>query len=126
MLIGVGLIAAGVPAAGLLTAAALVLAIVQIGPGIVILGVLVWAWTTIGTAGAAVLTAWLVAAVVLESVLKPVVMAKGLKTPMLVVLLGVIGGTLAHGLVGLFVGPIVLAVLHDLARAWIAPPAARR
>jgi len=48
-------------------------------------------------------------------------MSRGLTTPTLVILLGVLGGTISHGLLGLFLGPIVLAVLYDLVLAWAAP-----
>jgi predicted PurR-regulated permease PerM len=56
---------------------------------------------------------------VLDNVLKPLVMGRGLTTPTLVIFIGVIGGTLAHGIVGLFVGPIILSVAWELMAAWI-------
>ena len=52
--------------------------------------------------------------------LRPLVIGKGLKTPMLVILIGVIGGTLAYGIIGVFLGPIVLAVIWELLVAWMA------
>jgi predicted PurR-regulated permease PerM len=55
----------------------------------------------------------------LDNVLRPLVMGRGLKTPILVILIGVIGGTLAYGITGLFLGPIVLAVIWELLAAWI-------
>ena len=55
----------------------------------------------------------------LDNILKPLVMARGLSTPMLVILIGVIGGTLSYGITGLFLGPIVLAVVWELFVAWI-------
>jgi predicted PurR-regulated permease PerM len=55
----------------------------------------------------------------LDNVLKPIVMGRGLKTPMLVILIGVLGGTLAYGITGLFLGPIILAVIWELLVAWI-------
>ena len=55
----------------------------------------------------------------LDNILKPLVMARGLTTPMLVILIGVIGGTLSYGITGLFLGPIVLAVVWELFVAWI-------
>jgi predicted PurR-regulated permease PerM len=55
----------------------------------------------------------------LDNVLKPIVMGHGLKTPMLVIFIGVLGGTIAHGIVGLFVGPIILAVGWELLAAWM-------
>ena len=54
-----------------------------------------------------------------DNALKPVFMGRGLSTPVMVIFIGVIGGTLAHGIVGLFIGPIILAVAWELMMAWI-------
>ena len=118
ILSGLVLIAAGVPGAGLAAFAILFLCIIQIGPAPVLLPVLIWAWMTQPTTLAAVLTLVLVPIALIDNVLKPLVMARGLSTPMLVILTGVVGGTLTHGLVGLFLGPIVLAVFYELVVAW--------
>ncbi len=120
ILFGVGALVAGVPLAGLWTFAALILAIVQIGPGLVIIPVLIYAWSTMETVSAVILTAYLVPVMLLDNVLKPIVMGRGLPVPMLVIFIGVIGGTMAHGLIGLFVGPIVLSLGYELGKAWIA------
>jgi predicted PurR-regulated permease PerM len=119
LLIGVGLIAAGVPAAGLLTLAALVLGIIQIGSAPVVVPVLVWAWFSMSTGPALLLTLYLIPATLIDNVLKPMLLGKGLETPTLVILAGVIGGTLSYGLIGLFLGPIVLAVFYDLVVFWV-------
>ncbi|MFO1084705.1 MAG: AI-2E family transporter [Reyranellaceae bacterium] len=118
-LLGVGMLVAGVPFAGAITFAALVLAIVQVGPGLVMLPVLVWAWFTLPILGAAVLTIYTVPLLLLDNILRPLVMARGLQTPMVIILAGVICGTLAGGLIGLFVGPVVLSVFYDLVSAWM-------
>ena len=99
----------------------LVLAIVQVGAFPIIVPVLIWAWFALPTAGAAFLTAWLVATGFSDMVLKPMFMGTGLPVPFLVILAGVIGGTVAYGLIGLFLGPIVLAVFYELVRFWAAP-----
>jgi predicted PurR-regulated permease PerM len=65
------------------------------------------------------LTVYLVVVGLADNVLKPLVMGRGLTTPMPVIFIGLIGGTFAHGIVGLFVGPIVLAVGWELMMAWI-------
>ena len=117
-LLGVGMLVAGVPFAGAITFAALVLAIVQVGPGLVMLPVLVWAWFTMPILGAAALTIYTVPLLLLDNILRPLVMARGLQTPMVIILAGVICGTLAGGLIGLFVGPVVLSVFYDLVSAW--------
>jgi predicted PurR-regulated permease PerM len=120
LLIGFGLIVAEVPAAGLLTLAVLVLGILQIGSGPVLIPLLVWAWATRDTMPAMLLTLYMIPAGLIDNVLKPLLMGKGLGTPVLVILAGVIGGTISHGLIGLFLGPVVLAVFYDLLRFWVA------
>jgi predicted PurR-regulated permease PerM len=120
ILFGIGAIVADIPLVGLLSFLVLILAIVQVGPGLVIIPVIIYAWTTMDTLGAVLLTAYMVPVMLLDNVLKPIIMGRGLPVPMLVIFIGVIGGTLAHGLIGLFVGPIVLALGYELGRAWIA------
>lgn len=128
LLAGIGMLVAGVPAAGLLALGALILAIVQIGPVILLLPVIVWVWFDMDTLTAAIFTIYMVPVLTFDNILKPIVMSRGLKTPMIVILIGVIGGTLAHGLTGLFLGPVVLAVSYELLMAWVknepsVPPA---
>lgn len=120
LLTGFGLIVAGVPAAGLLTLAVLVLAIMQIGGGPVVIPLLVWAWFAMDTMPALLLTLYLIPVSLVDNLLKPIVMGKGLATPMPVILVGVIAGTVSYGLIGLFLGPIVLAVLYELVIFWVA------
>ena len=119
LLAGIGFRVAEVPGASILTFGVLLLGIVQIGPSIVILGVLIWGWTAMDTTSALLFTAYMVPVSLLDNILRPVVMGHGLKTPMLVIFIGVLGGTLAHGIVGLFVGPIILAVGWELLVAWM-------
>lgn len=119
LLAGIVLVVFGVPGAGLIAFAALLLCIVQIGPAPVLVPVLIWAWTAQPTTSALLLTIFLVPVVLVDNVLKPLLMGRGLTTPLLVILTGVIGGTLTHGLIGLFLGPIVLAVFYELVVAWV-------
>jgi predicted PurR-regulated permease PerM len=119
LLLGVGFLAAGIPFAGLWTLVSVVLAIVQIGPAVIVLGTLAYAWTSLDVATALLFTLWMVPASLVDNVLRPILMAHGLPVPMVVILAGVVGGTLLHGLVGLFVGPVVLALGWELLRAWI-------
>jgi predicted PurR-regulated permease PerM len=81
--------------------------------------VIIWAWFSLPTLTAAVLTAYTVPLLLVDNVLRPIVMARGLQTPMVIILAGVICGTLAGGLIGLFIGPVVLAVFYELVTAWI-------
>jgi predicted PurR-regulated permease PerM len=119
LLAGIGLMIAGVPGASLITSAVLIFGIIQIGPSIVIIPVVIWAWTAMETTTALLFTAYMVPVSLLDNVLRPIVMGRGLDTPMLVILIGVIGGTLAYGITGLFLGPIVLVVFWELLVAWI-------
>jgi predicted PurR-regulated permease PerM len=119
LLAGIGLMVAGIPQASLITFAVLVLGIIQIGPSIVIIPVIIWSWTFMDTKSALLFTAYMVPVNLLDNLLRPLVMGRGLKTPMLVILFGVIGGTLAYGITGLFLGPIILAVIWELFVSWI-------
>ena len=118
LLAGIGLKIAGVPNAGVLAFAILVLGIVQIGSAPILLPVIIWVWTAKDVGSAVLITIYLVLVGLCDNVLKPILMGRGLSTPPLVIFIGVIGGTLAHGIVGLFVGPIILAVVWELLMAW--------
>jgi predicted PurR-regulated permease PerM len=119
LLAGIGFKLAGIPGAGLLAFAIMFLTIVQIGAAIVLLPVIVWIWIDKDFTTALVLTLFFGLVGVLDNVLKPLVMGRGLTTPTLVIFIGVLGGTLAHGIVGLFIGPIILSVAWELTVAWI-------
>jgi predicted PurR-regulated permease PerM len=90
-----------------------------VGATIVIVPVIIWSWTTMETTAALLFTAYMLPVNLIDNVLRPIVMGHGLTTPMLVILIGVIGGTIAHGILGLFVGPVVLAVAWELLVAWL-------
>jgi predicted PurR-regulated permease PerM len=119
LLIGLGLKLAGVPHASVLALAVMILGILQIGSLIVLLPVIIWIWSVKDFAIALPITIFLALVGISDNVLKPLLVGRGLTTPMPVIFIGLIGGTLAHGIVGLFVGPIVLAVAWELMRAWI-------
>ena len=120
LLAGLGLTVVGIPGASVITSAVLILGIVQIGPSIVIIPAVIWSWITMETTAALLFTAYMVPVNLLDNILKPIVMTRGLRTPMLVIAIGVIGGTLSYGITGLFLGPIVLTVIWELIAAWIA------
>ncbi len=119
LLAGIGLMVAGIPQASLITFGVLVFGIIQIGPSIILIPVIIWAWTIMGTLPALLFTVYMVPVNLLDNLLRPIVMGRGLKTPILVILIGVIGGTVAYGITGLFLGPIVLAVIWELFVSWI-------
>jgi predicted PurR-regulated permease PerM len=123
---GVGFLAAGIPGAGVLAFLALLLGIVQIGPAILFLPVIVWSWTAMDTAHAVAFTVYMVLVGLMDNILKPLLISRGLSTPLPVIIVGVIGGTIAYGIVGLFFGPIVLSVAWVVVAAWLQMGAAER
>jgi predicted PurR-regulated permease PerM len=119
LLAGIGLMVAGVPGTSLITSAVLVLGIIQIGPSVVLVPLVIWSWFSMDTVAALLFTAYIVPVNLLDNILRPIVMGRGLQTPTLVILVGVIGGTLAYGITGLFLGPIILAVIWELLATWV-------
>ena len=117
---GLGLMAAGIPGASLITSAVLILGIIQIGPSIILIPLIIWSWWAMETTTALLFTAYMVPVNLLDNILRPFVLGRGLDTPILIILIGVIGGTISHGITGLFLGPIVLAVIWNLLVAWIS------
>ncbi|MDM9625605.1 AI-2E family transporter [Rhizobium sp. S152] len=111
-----------IPARGALTFVVFILCVIQLGPGLVLVPVMIWGWFAWPASTALIFTILAVPVMVVDNVLKPILMAKGLATPMVVILIGVIGGTLSYGLLGLFLGPIVLSVFYELLRAWAWQP----
>jgi predicted PurR-regulated permease PerM len=117
LLAGIGLLFARVPAAGLFSFLVLLLGIIQIGPSVILVPLIIWSWFAMDTTTALLFTLYMVPVNLLDNILRPLV-AKGLKTPMPVILIGVLGGTLVHGIIGLFVGPIVLSIAWQLLAVW--------
>jgi predicted PurR-regulated permease PerM len=110
----------GVPYASILSALLFMLCIAQLGPALVLIPAVIWMYST-GTTGAA--TALLVLSVIaisIDNLLRPVLIRRGVDLPLLLILSGVIGGLMAFGLIGLFLGPTVLAVAYTLLDAWVA------
>jgi len=127
VLSGAGLALAGVPFAGLLTAVTFMLCIAQLGPVLVLVPAVVWAFWSGQTGEGIALTVWTLVVANLDNVLRPVLIRMGADLPLLLIFAGVIGGLLTFGLVGIFVGPVVLAVAWTLLQAWVddgaqAPP----
>lgn len=121
LLIGMGLLLFGVPAAGVITIIVLVLGIVQLPATLVTLPIIAWIWLggDYGTLAAGALTLWLVVAGLADNVLKPLFLGRGVDAPMPVVLLGALGGMVSGGIQGMFVGAVVLAIGYQLLMGWI-------
>ena len=119
LIAGLALALAGVPFASILTAVMFMLCVAQIGPTPVLVPATVWLYATgSGKWGTFLLVATIVV-VSLDNLLRPVLIKKGADLPMLLILAGVVGGLLSFGLVGIFLGPAVLAVSYTLLQAWI-------
>lgn len=120
ILAGIGLAIAGVPFAGVLTAVILFSCIAQIGPVIVLAPAVFWLFWTDATGWAIALLIWTVIVGTLDNVLRPMLIRKGADLPLLLIFAGVIGGLIAFGIIGLFVGPVVLAVSYTLLKEWVS------
>jgi predicted PurR-regulated permease PerM len=116
---GLGVALAGVPFATLLSALMFMLCIAQIGPVPVLLGAAGWAFYEGSTAWAVFLVMWSLIVGTLDNVLRPVLIRMGADLSLLLIFAGVIGGLFAFGLVGIFVGPVMLAVGYTLLEAWM-------
>jgi predicted PurR-regulated permease PerM len=120
---GIGLAVAGVPFATVLTAVMFMLALAQIGAVPVLLCGLAWLWWKDATGWFVALLVWTVIVGSMDNVLRPILIKKGADLPLLLIFAGVIGGLFAFGLLGLFVGPVILAVAYTLLDAWVAEAA---
>jgi predicted PurR-regulated permease PerM len=116
---GVGLAIAHVPVAAVLTLAMFALCVSQIGPIPILVPVVIWAFTSKGVGWGIFLIAWLVATELINYILQPLLLKKAVKLPVLVTLAGVIGGLVSFGPIGVFVGPVLLAVTHTLLKTWV-------
>lgn len=117
---GIGLAVTGIPAAALLTAIMFMLCIAQIGPALVLILSIIWLFYTGENLWGGVLIAWSIPVVTLDNIIRPVLIKKGADLPLLLIFAGVIGGLIAFGIIGLFIGPVVLAVSHVLLEAWVS------
>jgi|AMFO01.1.fsa_nt_gi Predicted permease len=118
VLAALGFLVMGVPMAGVWALLVLVLAIAQLPPLLVMLPIIFYVFSTSGTVGSVLFTIWCLIVTASESVLKPLLLGRGVKVPMLVILIGALGGMLAMGILGLFIGAVVLAVGHQIWMAW--------
>jgi predicted PurR-regulated permease PerM len=118
LLAGLGLLVAGIPFAPALTVVAFILCIAQVGPILVLLPAVGYLFFTDQTGWGAFLLVWTIAVGSLDNVLRPYLIKKGADLPLVLVFAGVLGGLMTFGLLGIFVGPVVLAVSHTLLEAW--------
>ncbi|MBU1641874.1 AI-2E family transporter [bacterium] len=121
ILFGIGFVLAGVPAAGVLALIVMFIAIIQLPTAFVALPVIIYIWST-GDASVtvnAVFTLFFIVAGLADNVLKPLLLGHGVDVPMPIILIGALGGMVASGLIGLFLGAILLAIAHQIFWNWV-------
>jgi predicted PurR-regulated permease PerM len=119
ILAGVGMMLADVPGAGLIAFVVLVFAIAQLPPVLVLAPVVFYVFSTSSTTVAVIFMIWAILVSMSDAVLKPLLLGRGVDVPMLVILMGAIGGMITSGIVGLFTGAVVLALGYKLLQAWM-------
>jgi predicted PurR-regulated permease PerM len=117
-LASIGFFVAGLPLAGLWAMGAFAASVIQF-PVLVILPSLIYVWVVKSTVVALSFTVYMAPIMLIDNILKPILMTKGLRTPMIVIFIGVIGGTLSLGILGLFIGPVILAVFYEMVVLWV-------
>jgi predicted PurR-regulated permease PerM len=123
LLVGIGFFAIGMPGAGLLSLLAMAFGVVQVPVILITLPAILYAFAVKSTTVAIIFTVWSIIGGLSDAVLKPMMIGHGLEVPMPIILLGVIGGVMAFGLVGLFIGAVVLAVGYVLFGEWVGKAA---
>jgi len=119
LLAGLGFMVAGVPAAGLWALLCLILSIAQIGTAPILIPVIIYLFYTAETFTAVAFLIWCIPLSLLDNILKPILLGRGLKTPMAVIFVGAIGGLLSSGVIGLFIGAVILALGYELFLLWL-------
>jgi predicted PurR-regulated permease PerM len=119
LLSGIGLAAMGIPAAGVWAGIVLVLAIIQLPPFLILGPIAVWAFSVADPVPATIFAVYCFIVSISDSFLKPMFLGRGMEIPMLVILLGAIGGAMFAGIIGLFIGAIVLALGYEILVAWM-------
>ena len=116
---GIGLRIAGLPFAALLTALMFVLCLIQLGPALILVPAVIWMYYIGDTSWATVLLGFTIVAATVDQFIRPILIRRGADLPLLLILAGVIGGLIAFGILGIFIGPTVLAVAYTLVNAWM-------
>jgi predicted PurR-regulated permease PerM len=120
LLVGLGFVFKGVPGAGLLALAVLLLGIMQLPATLITLPVIAFVFATEGASTATIVFAiYVFVAGLIDNVLKPLLLGRGVDVPMPVILIGALGGMVTSGIIGLFIGPVVLAVGYQLFWQWV-------
>lgn len=110
----------GLSTAGILSFAVLLAAIIQIPVTLVAIPTIIYVFSFAETTPAIIFSVYIFVVSLLDNFLKPMLLAKGLETPMIVILIGAIGGMMSMGILGLFIGPVIMAISHKLYISWLS------
>jgi len=119
ILSGVGLLIMDVPGAGIWALGVLLLAIMQLPPILILGPVAIYVFSSAETVPAVLFLIWSFIISASDAFLKPLFLGRGMDIPMMVILIGAIGGMMLHGIIGLFIGAVVLAILYTLFITWL-------
>ena len=119
LLAGLGFMLAGVPAAGFWALLCLLLSVAQIGIFLILIPVIIYLFNTADIFTAVGFLIWSIPVGLIDNILKPILLARGVKTPMVIIFMGAIGGFLASGIIGLFVGAVVLSLSYEVFLLWL-------
>ena len=116
---GIGLVITGVPAPAVLTAVMFMLCLAQVGPVLVLIPAVIWLYGKDGALWGTILLVVSIFAIAIDNVIRPLLIRKGVDLPLVMIFAGVLGGLVAFGILGLFIGPVVLAVSYTLLETWV-------
>lgn len=119
ILAGLAFILAGIPLAGLWALLCLILAIAQIGVAPIVVPIIIYLFYTAQTTTAVALLIFYILLALIDHILKPMLLGRGVKTPMAIIFMGAIGGLLSYGVIGLFIGAVILALGYELFLLWL-------
>ncbi|MGP1956164.1 MAG: AI-2E family transporter YdiK [Arsenophonus sp. NC-PY1-MAG3] len=116
---GIGLALADIPYAEILTILVFVCCVAQLGPLLIMVPSIIWLFWSGNTSYAIIIIIWSIIVATMDGVLRPFLIKRGANLSMILIFIGVIGGILSFGVIGIFIGPVILAVSHNLLTAWM-------
>ena len=119
LIAGAGLLIASTPGAPLLCAAILLLCLAQLGPGLIMVPAVIWEFSTGSTLSGCILLVFALVSMTIDNVMRPILIKKGADLPLPLIFAGVIGGMISMGIMGIFLGPVILAVTYELLKEWV-------
>jgi predicted PurR-regulated permease PerM len=119
LIAGTGLLITSVPGAWLLAAVLLFLCLAQLGPALIMIPAVIWQFYTGAAASGFILLVFTLSSMLIDNFLRPLLIRRGADLPLLLIFSGVIGGMISMGIMGIFLGPVILAVTFDLLKAWV-------